>query len=104
MGAIVAIRTRNNKIFVADWVVDKKYREHGIGLKLYKKLMKDTKGSAIDALVSERYVKSVELHKKMGFKIKDVIPDAYGVHEKEKYYLLEEKPKKKIMACIKKKK
>ena len=93
IGAIVAIKTRNNKLFVADWVVDKKYRGKKIGLKLYKRLLKEAKSEAIDSLVSERYTKSVELHKRMGFKIKDIIPDAYGVHEKEKYYLFEEKPK-----------
>jgi L-amino acid N-acyltransferase YncA len=89
IGAIVAIKTREGKVFVADWVVDKKYRDHGVGMNLYKRLVRAANHAPIETLVSERYDESVELHKRMGFKIKDVIKDAYGVHEKEKYYLME---------------
>ena len=86
VGAIIAIRTNNNSIFIIDWIVDKNFREQGIGSALYKDLMRHTKGDSLITLVSQRYKASVKAHKNMGFKLIRMIKDPHGVGEKEKYF------------------
>lgn len=88
VGAIIAIRTKRNHIFVADWVVKKGFRRQGIGKKLYQRLLNCERGYKFISLVSSRYKASVAAHKKMGFKEKKIIKDAYGVGEKEYYHLI----------------
>jgi L-amino acid N-acyltransferase YncA len=88
VGAIIAIRTNKDDVFVGDWVVDKQHRGKQVGRALYQKLMDSVKGTSIITLVSSRYKTSVAAHKKLGFKEKRLIRDAYGVGEKENYHLL----------------
>ena len=75
VGAIIAFGTAKGDIFLADWVVDEKYQNQGIGKKLYNRLIKNIKNRKLIAFVESRYKKSIISHKKMGFKIKKRIKD-----------------------------
>ena len=91
VGAIIAIRTNKDDVFVGDWVVDEKYRGKQVGRGLYERLLAAVKGTSIVTLVSSRYQTSIHAHQKLGFKEKRLIKDAYGVGEKENYHLLYKK-------------
>jgi L-amino acid N-acyltransferase YncA len=79
VGAIIAYLTRNNEIFVSDWVVAKSYRHEDIGLRLYEKLIKDTKGRNIISLIDPGNKASLAAHKELGFKIVRIVKNAYGL-------------------------
>ena len=79
VGAIVAYLTRNNEIFVSDWVVDKAYQHEDIGLHLYKKLIQAVKSRNIITLIDSKNEPSLLAHKEMGFKIVRSIKNAYGL-------------------------
>lgn len=75
IGVIVGMKTRDDKIKIVDWLVDEKYRGQGIGVKLYDKLKKETKGCEIISFINCKNLRSLSAHQKIGFlkfgKIKD---------------------------------
>ncbi|MCL4387078.1 GNAT family N-acetyltransferase [Patescibacteria group bacterium] len=77
IGGIYADKTKDNRIYVYDWVVDEKYRREEIGEKLYKRLTSATKLPVITFL-DPNNVPTIEAHKKMGFKILRRVKNAYG--------------------------
>jgi N-acetylglutamate synthase-like GNAT family acetyltransferase len=79
VGAIIAYLTRNSEVFVSDWVVDKPYRGGDIGLSLYKKLIKETRGKNIITLIDPKNKPSLVAHKELGFKVVKTIKNAYGL-------------------------
>ncbi|MCB9798264.1 GNAT family N-acetyltransferase [Candidatus Nomurabacteria bacterium] len=68
VGAIVAIKTKDNEIKITDWVIDKKYRRMGIGSRLYAKLKKEAKELPLLAYVEASNEPSIHGHQKLGFK------------------------------------
>lgn len=91
IGAIISFGTINGNIFVADWFVDKKYQSLGIGRRLYNKLLRSIKNKQVITIIGTDYKKSINFHKKMGFKIKKRIKDVYGIKEKRDYYIFVKK-------------
>lgn len=66
--AIVSFVGKNDIVFVTDFVVEPKYRNQGIWIKLYKKLIKEAWRS-IHALVWPWYKQSINLHESLWFKM-----------------------------------
>lgn len=87
IGAIISFKAMGGEVFIADLVVDEKYRKIGIGTKLYNKVKNKVKTHSLITFVEERYKDSIRMHKKMGFKIKKKIKDVYGIGEKKSYYV-----------------
>ncbi len=88
IGVIMAIKTKEDNIFVMDWIVDKKYRRKKIGERLYKKLITNIKNNAILSLVDENNIVSINAHKKLGFKIIKKLKDPYYLGNNEYVYLM----------------
>jgi len=80
IGAICSYLTKENKVYVCDWVVDKLYRRKNIGLKLYNKLIKETKGHDIIALIDTKNEPSIEAHTRIGFKPYKHLKNAYNLN------------------------
>jgi len=79
VGAIVAFLTRDNEVFVSDWVIDELYRHQDIGLHLYQRLIKEVKGRNIISLINPKNKASLLAHKELGFKVVKTIKDAYAL-------------------------
>jgi predicted N-acetyltransferase YhbS len=87
VGTIISFVTKTGEIFIADWIVDEKYRNLGIGTRLYNKLKSNAKKRKFITYIETRYKDSIRIHKKMGFKIKKKVRDIYGIGEKKSYYV-----------------
>lgn len=92
IGAIVAFKTRDNKIRVVDWIVDEKHRKRGIGFRLYNMLMKSVDNAPLITLVNSKNKTSIEGHKKLGFRIIKEIRDPYHRGRSEHAFLMERAP------------
>lgn len=79
VGAICSYLTKNNEVYVCDWVVDKRFRERSIGVNLYKKLLKAVPGKHIISFIDPKNIASLEAHKKLGFKIDKIMKNVYGL-------------------------
>jgi ribosomal protein S18 acetylase RimI-like enzyme len=77
VGAIIAYKTKDDDIYVCDWVVDQKYRNKKIGLKLYTKLINSVKNPIITFLDPKR-IPTIKAHELLGFKIVKKVNNAYG--------------------------
>lgn len=87
IGAITAWQTRNGDVKINDWVVHPEHRRKGIGEKLYQKLIEETKGKIILALVDEKNSASMKAHQKMGFTKVERVDDVYGERKGEEQVL-----------------
>jgi L-amino acid N-acyltransferase YncA len=79
IGAIIAMKTKVDKIYVGDWVVDKRYRRKGIGTMLYKALIRKVEGKTLIAFVEPNNTKSLKAHSRLGFRIIRKIEDTYNL-------------------------
>ncbi len=77
VGAICSYKTNIDEIYVCDWVVDPKYRNREIGLKLYQKLINSVKNPIITFL-DPHLTPTLRAHEKLGFKIVKRVDNAYG--------------------------
>jgi hypothetical protein len=80
IGAICSYKTRDGKIYVCDWFVDKKYRGKSIGIRLYEKLIDNTNLPIVTFLDPAR-IPTLKAHEKLGFKVWKKIKNAYGIDE-----------------------
>jgi len=87
IGAIVGYRTNRDEIYICDLVVDKKYRGLKIGERLYRKLLKDTKGKNTVSFINLGNAESIGLHKKLGAKIVGKIKNAYNLGEGNRLFV-----------------
>lgn len=78
IGAICSYKTRDGKIYVCDWFVDKNYRGKNIGIKLYKKLIDSVKLPIVTFLDPDR-IPTLKAHEKLGFRVLKKIKNAYGI-------------------------
>lgn len=81
VGTICSYLTRNNEVYICDWVVQKNYRRINIGVILYKRLIRAIKGRSIVSFVDLKNIPSLKLHKKLGFKIIKRIKNPYNLNE-----------------------
>jgi len=81
IGAICSYFTKDNELYICDWVVDKNYQGRKIGINLYKRLLKKTKSVSLISFINYKAVKSLELHKKLGFKIIKKVNNPYCIKE-----------------------
>ena len=86
LGAIIAIKTNKDEVFVEDLIVDKKYRNKGIGTKLKQKLISSVKLPMI-GFVSHKFKASLRLQKRLGFKIIKKVKDPYMRNKKEYVFM-----------------
>jgi len=91
IGAIISYPTNNNEVYVGDWIVDKEYRNNKIGQKLYNKLIKEVKEKAIVSFINPKNVRSLETHKKLGFKIIKKVKLNYGGKVRTRYLVRRKK-------------
>lgn len=87
IGAIVAYPTKQNEVYVCDWVVDKKYRKMKIGEKLYKKLIKSVGKRSVVSFVETNNAPSIKAHQKFGFKIVKKIKNSYDLNEGYRFFM-----------------
>ncbi len=87
IGALIAWQTRDNEIKVADWIVDERYRENGVGLRLYKRLLQDTKGKTIVSFVDTKNEPSLKAHLKLGFKVVKRVKDPFVLKGKPEFFV-----------------
>lgn len=88
VGAIVAIKTKDNEIRIIDWIVDESYRHIGIGTKLYEKLRKEAGNLTMIAYVESDNTASIEGHKKLGFKPTKKITDPFFIGDKKNWVIM----------------
>lgn len=79
IGAIVALKTNNNEVFVSDIVVHPSHQGKGIGEKLYKKLLQNVKGSNVISFLNPDITSTINLHKKLGGKIIKKVNNPYNL-------------------------
>lgn len=89
IGAIMALNTTDDRIYVDDWFVDKAYRGRGIGRKLYQRLFQAARDKSIVSVIGVDYKESLEAHRRMGFKEIGKSGDFYGFHDKLPRILVE---------------
>ena len=82
VGAICSYFTKDKEFYVCDWVVDKSYQGKRIGINLYNMLIKKAKGIPLVSFINHKAIKSLELHKKLGFKIVNKVNNPYYIKEK----------------------
>lgn len=78
VGAIIAMRTKDDKIYVNDWFVKENHRGKGTGTMLYNALIKEAKGRKIIVFVMPDNKVSLKAHSKLGFKVVKKV-DAYNL-------------------------
>lgn len=91
-GAITALRTRDDKVYVSDIVIDKKYRKKGLASKLYKRLISYVGQREIIAFVDHDDSPSYYLHKKLGFYPEKKMKAPYGLGSMKEMYSMKRKP------------
>ena len=96
-GAITALRTRDDKAYVSDIVIDKKYRKQGLASKLYKRLISYVGRREIVAFVDHDDTPSYYLHKKLGFYPEKKMKAPYGLGSMKEMYLMKRKPEQKAL-------
>ena len=69
VGTIMGYRTNTNEIYVCDIVVDEKYRGQHVGEKLYRRLLKEVKGTNIVSFLDPSRTATLHLHQKLGAKV-----------------------------------
>lgn len=79
IGAIIAMKTKDNKVYVGDWIVDKKYRRKRVGTMLYKALIKKVGRKTVIAFIDPNNGKSLKAHSMLGFRIIREVEDAYNL-------------------------
>lgn len=82
IGVVYCYLTKDKKLFVPDWAVDKNYQGKGIGLKLYERLIKEVNGTPIITFIHHENIASLGAHKKLGFKVIKKVDDPYKIKEK----------------------
>ncbi len=90
VGAIIAIKTKDDEVFVEDLIVDKKYRNKKIGTKLKQKLISSVKLPFI-GFVSPKFKASLKLQKKLGFKLVKKVKNPYMRNKKEYVFMFRKK-------------
>lgn len=88
VGAIIAIKTKDDEIKITDWLVDERCRRIGIGTKLYNVLKKDTQGLPIIAYVESKNTASLSGHEKLGFTRVKKIRDPFYMGDKKSWYIM----------------
>lgn len=81
VGAIQAMKTKDNTIKINNWYVHPEYQRKGIGQKLYERLLQDVDEDII-AIVLEDNHSSYQAHLKLGFVAEEELPDPYLVGKK----------------------
>jgi len=81
VGAIIAYPTKDNEIYVCDWVVDSKYRGMNIGQRLYERLFKDVREKSIVSFIDPDNFPSMKTHLKLGFRVVRKIKNPYALNE-----------------------
>jgi ribosomal protein S18 acetylase RimI-like enzyme len=79
VGAIISYKTNKNEIYVCDLVVDAKYRRLKIGEKLYRKLLRDVRGTNVVSFLDPNLTPTNKLHEKLGGKVVARIKDPYNL-------------------------
>lgn len=91
--ALVSYQTRENEVYVCDWVVDKKYRGMGIWKRLYERLFCDVKDKNIVTFIDPDNTPSLNAHIKLGFSVSKKVKNAYALNEGYRIFVV--KPPKK---------
>jgi ribosomal protein S18 acetylase RimI-like enzyme len=81
VGAIISYKTNKNEVYVADLVVDPKYRGMKIGEKLYKRLLSAVRGTNVVSFLDPTLEPTRKLHEKLGGKIVARVKDPYDLKD-----------------------
>lgn len=79
VGAIYSYQTKDNKVYVCDWIVDKNYRGKNIGMLLYKRLIKKLSGKDILTFLDLKNTPTLKAHQKLGFKVVKKVKNPYNL-------------------------
>lgn len=91
VGLIMAMKTRENKVKIVDWLVNPAYRNRGIGTRLYKRLKKEVSPLPIIAFVNCNNAVSLGRHLKLGFKKIRKIKDPFYLKDGSEWWHMEHK-------------
>ena len=81
IGALIAYQTKDNEVYVCDWITDKKYRSKKIGKKLYERLIEEVGEKPIVSFIDPKNTPSLRAHLKLGFKVIKKIKNPYALNE-----------------------
>ena len=93
IGAILAMRTTNDEIYVEDIIISPRFQHQGIDRKLYSTLLAHCGDHTILALVNVTNESSIALHKELGFKGVKKIVNPFGVKEETVSFLMKKEKK-----------
>ncbi|MBI2984989.1 MAG: GNAT family N-acetyltransferase [Candidatus Kerfeldbacteria bacterium] len=91
IGAIIAMKTKNDEVYIADWFVHPKYRRTGIGTKLYERLKEDAQGLTIIAYIESKNIASLKGHEKLGFKRYRKTQDPFYIGDDKSWWIMKSK-------------
>jgi len=89
IGAVIAIKTNDDKVYIQDWFVKWEYRGKGIGKRLYLRLIETAKDLPVITFVHPKFKASLNVHKSIGFKIAGKVKDVYGLGDKDYRFLMQ---------------
>lgn len=93
IGAILAMKTAKEEIYVEDIIIHPKWQQHGIGKKLYETLLAHCGNYPILALVATKNEASIKLHKELGFKGIKKVKNPFGVDVSQESFLMRKEKK-----------
>ena len=79
MGVIQAIKTNRDEIKVNSWFVHPEYQRRGIGRKLYQRLIQETRGHDVVAIVLDDNHLSFQAHRQLGFTVVEQLADPFSL-------------------------
>lgn len=93
IGAILAMKTVKEEIYVEDVIIHSKWQHIGIEKKLYETLLAACGNVAIIAFVSIINENSIKLHKELGFKGVKQVKNPFVIEMKEESFLMRKERK-----------
>ena len=91
IGAILAMKTANDEVYVEHIIISPKWQHQGIGKRLYETLLAYCGNIPILALVDTKNEASIQLHKELGFRGTKKLKNPFGVVSATHFLMRREK-------------
>ncbi|MDP3728520.1 MAG: GNAT family N-acetyltransferase [bacterium] len=93
IGAILAMKTAKEEIYVEDVIIHPKWQGQGLGKRLYETLFAACGNFPILALVNKTNEASIKLHKELGFKGVKKVKNPFGIDVEAESFLMRREKK-----------